>query len=54
MNKPYNIQNTNICNGVFHISFCKALIRDGPFNLKGRVMFFFLKEYSVFGGGKKK
>ena len=21
MNKPYNIQNTNICNGIFHISF---------------------------------
>jgi hypothetical protein len=20
MNKPYNIQNTNICNGIFHIS----------------------------------
>ena len=26
MNKPYNIQNTNICNGIFHISFFKALI----------------------------
>jgi hypothetical protein len=25
MNKPYNIQNTNICNGIFHISFFKAL-----------------------------
>jgi hypothetical protein len=23
MNKPYNIQNTNICNGIFHISFLK-------------------------------
>jgi hypothetical protein len=21
MNMPYNIQNTNICNGIFHISF---------------------------------
>ena len=26
MNKPYNIQNTNICNGIFHISFSKALL----------------------------
>jgi hypothetical protein len=26
MNKPYNIQNTNICNGIFHISFLKALL----------------------------
>ena len=26
MNKPYNIQNTNICNGNFHISFSKALL----------------------------
>jgi hypothetical protein len=25
MNKPYNIQNTNICNGIFHISFFKVL-----------------------------
>jgi hypothetical protein len=24
MNKPYNIQNTNICNGIFHISFVKG------------------------------
>ena len=24
--KPYNIQNTNICNGIFHISFFKALL----------------------------
>ena len=23
---PYNIQNTNICNGIFHISFFKALL----------------------------
>ena len=26
MNKTYNIQNTNICNGIFHISFFKALL----------------------------
>ena len=26
MNKPYNIKNTNICNGIFHISFFKALL----------------------------
>jgi hypothetical protein len=26
MNKPYNFQNTNICNGIFHISFFKALL----------------------------
>jgi len=26
MNKPYNIQYTNICNGIFHISFFKALL----------------------------
>ena len=26
MNKLYNIQNTNICNGIFHISFFKALL----------------------------
>ena len=26
MNKPYNIQNTNICNGIFHILFFKALL----------------------------
>ena len=26
MNKPYNIHNTNICNGIFHISFFKALL----------------------------
>ena len=25
MNKPYNIQNTNICNGIFHIAFFKVL-----------------------------
>ena len=26
MNKPYNIQNMNSCNCVFHISFFKALL----------------------------
>jgi hypothetical protein len=26
MNKPYNIQNMNICNGIFHILFFKALL----------------------------
>ena len=26
MNKTYNIQNTNICNGIFHISFFRALL----------------------------
>ena len=26
MNKPYNIQNTNICNVIFHMSFFKALL----------------------------
>ena len=26
MNKPYNIQNTNICNGIFHISIFKSLL----------------------------
>ena len=26
INKPYNIQHTNICNGIFHISFFKALL----------------------------
>ena len=30
MNKPYNIQNTNIYKGIFHISFFKApLINEG-------------------------
>ena len=26
INKPYNIQDTNICKGIFHISFFKALL----------------------------
>ena len=28
MNKSYNIQNTNICNGIFHILFFKALLMN--------------------------
>jgi hypothetical protein len=36
MNKPYNIQNTNICNGIFHISFFKALINKRGRNDLGR------------------
>ena len=28
MNKSYSIQNTNICNGIFHISFFKALLMN--------------------------
>jgi hypothetical protein len=28
MNEPYNIQNTNICDGIFHISIFKALLID--------------------------
>jgi hypothetical protein len=37
MNKPCNIQNTNICNGIFHISFVKALIsRDNNRQLSRR------------------
>jgi hypothetical protein len=27
MDKACNIQNTNICNGIFHISFFKALLQ---------------------------
>jgi hypothetical protein len=34
MNKPYNIQNTNICNGIFHISFFEALFDVYRVNLK--------------------
>ena len=26
MNEPYNIQKTNICDGIFHISIFKALL----------------------------
>jgi hypothetical protein len=34
MNKPYNIQNTNICNGIFHISFFKAHLPADNTSLK--------------------
>jgi hypothetical protein len=30
MNKPHNIQNTNICNGIFHISFFKGMLVFSP------------------------
>ena len=36
MNKPYNIQNTNICNGIFHISFFKALLINEGETTPGR------------------
>ena len=36
MNKLYNIQNTNICNGIFHISFFKALLINEGEREKGR------------------
>ena len=44
MNRSYNIQNTNICNGIFHISFFKALlINEGEMTrakrLRGRTGF---------------
>jgi hypothetical protein len=35
MNKPYNIQNTNICNGIFHISFFKALLINAGETTRG-------------------
>ena len=35
MNKHYNIQNTNICNGIFHISFFKALLINGGETTRG-------------------
>ena len=35
MNKQYNIQNTNICNGIFHISFFKALLINGGETTRG-------------------
>ena len=28
MNNPYNIQNTNICNDIFHISFFYSTINN--------------------------
>ena len=39
MNKPYNIQNTNICNGtkcIFHISFFKALLKNEGETTRGK------------------
>ena len=36
MNKPYNIQNTNICNGIFHISFFKALLLNEGKTTRGK------------------
>ena len=36
MNKPYNIPNTNICNGIFHISFFKALLLNEGERESGR------------------
>jgi hypothetical protein len=36
MNKPYNIQNTNICNGIFHISFFKALLINEGETTRGK------------------
>jgi hypothetical protein len=35
MNKPYNIQYTNICNGIFHISFFKALLINECETIRG-------------------
>ena len=35
MNKPYNIQNTNICNGIFHILFFKALLINEGETIRG-------------------
>ena len=42
MNKPYNIQNTNICNGIFHISFFKALLIN-----EGETTRYHMKKYLV-------
>ena len=39
MNKHYNIQNTNICNGIFHISFFKALLINEGERESGRTVF---------------
>jgi hypothetical protein len=39
MNKPYNIQNTNICNGIFYISFFKALLINEGETTRGRTGF---------------
>jgi len=35
MNQPYNIQNTN-CNGIFHISFFKALLINEGETTRGK------------------
>jgi hypothetical protein len=35
MNKPYNIQYTNICNGIFHISIFKALLINECETIRG-------------------
>jgi hypothetical protein len=40
MNKSYNIQNTNICNGIFHISFFKALLINEGETTRGEMNFF--------------
>jgi hypothetical protein len=37
MNRSYNIQNTNICNGIFHISFFKALLINEGETIRGEV-----------------
>ena len=36
MSKPYNIQNTNICNGIFHTSFFKALLINEGETTRGK------------------
>ena len=36
MNKPYNIQNTNICNDIFLISFLKALLINEDETTRGK------------------
>jgi hypothetical protein len=38
MNKPYNIQNKNICNGIFHISFLQV-------NSIFLILYIFYKQY---------
>ena len=55
MNKPYNIQNTNICNGILHISFLARLFEEKswtivvtPASASGSVKFlvkFFVRVY---------
>ena len=48
MNKPYNIQNKNICNGIFHISFFKALLINEGETTRGE------REYGRNGIGAKR